>query len=613
MRSIYSATRWLVVLLVLTLARPVPAQVQAGETNMSMSGTVSAGYSAVYGDQTASSHTLGFGGTGSLTGSYYDPNFLSFNFSPYYNQSQADSNFQSITQSSGFNFNSSIFAGSHFPGSISYSESYNSEGNFALPGLPNYTTHGNNDVFGINWSESVPNVPSLSFAFQTGGNQYSIYGTDNNGNTGFRSFTLHSGYVIDGFSLSGYYQNGLSHSTVPELFTGDQQPLQVNSNSDGYGLSVSHPLPLNGGASVSFNRTTFGTDDQGYDYSGTVDLLSATFGIQPTQKLHFSLSSSYSDNLAGSIYGALATSGIIVPSSTENESSHSLDTLGSASYTISTNLQAQADVERRDQSFLSESLGETSFGGGLIYTRAVLGGNLNGSFFLTDNRLDNSNLDTLGVTTTVNYNRQIAAWVVSGSFSYAQNVQTLLVSYTTSFYNYSGQVRRRFGKFSWNAGAGASHTGFTEFPGQSSHSESVTTGFAWGHWITANGGYATSTGISLPTGSGLLAPPTATPIPTPALFILYGGHSYSAGLGSSPVRRLTIGASYSKAASNTTNAGFASSNLTKQMNVFVQYQFRKMYLNGGYASLRQGFSASGTPPITVSSYYLGVSRWFKAF
>jgi len=599
--------------MMLLFAQRAVGQVQAGDATLNMNGTVSAGYSATYGNQTGSTHNLGFGGTGTLSGDYYDPNFLSFNFSPYYNQSQANSNFQSITQSTGFNFASSIFGGSEFPGSISYSRAYDSEGNFALPGLPNYTTHGNNDTFAINWSEQVPHMPSLSFGFQEGGNQYSIYGTNNNGNTGFHSFTLHSGYLIDGFSLSAYYQNGTSHSEIPQLFSDQQQPLAVQSNSDGYGFSVAHALPWSGSASATFSRTSFGTQDDGYNYNGTVDLVSLTTGIQPTQKLHISVSSSYSDNLAGSLYTALAPSGIVVPPVGENESSHSLDTLGVASYLISASLQAQADVERRDQSFLGETYGETSFGGGLIYTRPLLGGNLNGSVFLTDNRVDQSNLDTLGVTSTVNYNRQFGPWAASGAFSYAQNVQTLLVSYTTSFYNYSGQIRRRFRTFSWNAGGGASHTGFTEVPGSTSRSESVTTGIAWGRWITANGGYATSTGIAVPTGTGLVAPPATTPVPLPSLLIFYGGRSYSAGLGSSPFRRLTIGASYSKANSNTTNAGAGSWNSSKQMNIFIQYQFRKMYLNGGYASLSQGFSASPTGPATVSSYYLGVSRWFNAF
>jgi hypothetical protein len=580
---------------------------------MNMNGTISAGYSAAYGNEIASSHSLGFGGTGTLSGFYYSPGFLTFNLSPYYNQSRASSNFQSITESTGLNFSSGIFSGSHFPGSISYAKAYNSEGNFALPGLPNYTTHGNSDSFGITWSELVPGLPSLSAGFQTGGNEYSVYGTNDTGSTGYHSFTLHSGYVIDGFSLSAYYQNGSSHSLIPQVFANPQQPLTVKSDSDGYGFSASHPLPLHGGISATFSRTSFGTENQGFNYNGTVDLVSVTAGIQPTEKFHFSVSSNYSDNLTGSLYQALTPSGIVVPPVSQSEKSHSVDTLAAATYAILPNLQAQGDVERREQYFLGETFGATSFGGGLVYTRGLWGGTLNGSGFVTDTRLDNSNLNTVGLTTTVNYNRQIGLWVVSGSFSYAQNVQTLLVTYTTSFFNYSGHVRRRFGRLSWNAGAGASRTGFTAIPGTESHSESFTMGIGWGRWITANGGYAKSSGIAVPTGTGLVTPPPPTPVPLPSLLILYGGHSYSFGLGSSPFRRLTIGASYSRATSNTTSAGIGSWNANKQLNTFFQYQFRKMYLNGGYASLSQGFSASSRPPATVSSYFLGVSRWFNFF
>jgi len=585
--------------------------VEVGDLSINMNGTVSAGYSAAYGNQTASSHSLALGGTSTLAGSYYNPGFLTFNFSPYYNQSRASSNFQSITDSSGFNFSSGIFSGSHYPGSISYARSYNSEGNFSLPGLPNYTTHGNSDAFGITWSEQVPGLPSLSAGFQKGGNEYSVYGTNNTGNTGFHSFTLHSGYVIDGFSLSAFYQNGSSHSLIPEVFANAQQPLSVKSNSDGYGFSASHVLPLHGGISATFTRTSFGTEDLGYNFNGTVDLVSVTAGIQPTQKLHLSVSTNYSDNLTGSLFQAQASSGIIAPV-IQNQKSNSTDTLATASYTILSNLQAQGNIERRDQSFLGESFGETSLGGGFIYTRGLLGGTLNSSAFATDNRLDNSNLNVVGFSSTVNYNRQIGLWVVSGAFSYAQNVQTLLVSYTTSFYNYSGHVRRRFGRLTWNAGAGASRTGFTAIPGTESHSQSFTTGIAWGRWITTNGTYAKSSGIAVPTGSGLIAPPPS-PLPLPSLLILYGGHSYSAGLGTSPARRLTVSASYSRATSNTTNAGIGSWNNNKQLNTYFQYQFRKMYITGGYASLWQGFSASAKPPANVSSYYLGVSRWFNFF
>jgi hypothetical protein len=33
----------------------------------------------------------------------------------------------------------------------------------------------------------------------------------------------------------------------------------------------------------------------------------------------------------------------------------------------------------------------------------------------------------------------------------------------------------------------------------------------------------------------------------------------------------------------------------------------------GYARLEQGFSGSGLPTEIISSYYMGVSRWFNFF
>jgi predicted CXXCH cytochrome family protein len=54
-----------------------------------------------------------------LAGSFYNPNFLSFKVEPFYNQSRANSDFQSITGASGVTASSSIFGGSEFPGSVS--------------------------------------------------------------------------------------------------------------------------------------------------------------------------------------------------------------------------------------------------------------------------------------------------------------------------------------------------------------------------------------------------------------------------------------------------------------------------------------------------------------
>jgi hypothetical protein len=48
-------------------------------------------------------------------------------------------------------------------------------------------------------------------------------------------------------------------------------------------------------------------------------------------------------------------------------------------------------------------------------------------------------------------------------------------------------------------------------------------------------------------------------------------------------------------------------------NAYLQYKIRKIYLNAGYSRLDQSLSASGGPPVKVTSYYVGLSRWFNFF
>jgi hypothetical protein len=76
---------------------------------------------------------------------------------------------------------------------------------------------------------------------------------------------------------------------------------------------------------------------------------------------------------------------------------------------------------------------------------------------------------------------------------------------------------------------------------------------------------------------------------------------------------MTMGLSYSKSNTNSDLQGTFSNNGSKMINAIVNYQYRKMYFTGGYSNLVQGFSASGLPAANVSSFYVGVSRWFNFF
>ena len=63
-----------------------------------------------------------------------------------------------------------------------------------------------------------------------------------------------------------------------------------------------------------------------------------------------------------------------------------------------------------------------------------------------------------------------------GVFSYAQNVQSILVTYTTSYYNYSANLHRRLpGGLQWTAAFNGTHSGLTNYQGTSSRSEGYST------------------------------------------------------------------------------------------------------------------------------------------
>jgi hypothetical protein len=587
------------------------AQLQWGETTTKGTANLSSGYSATYGNTSQSSHGWTFGGAGTFSGSFHSPNFLSYNFSPYLNQSRANSNFQSITSSSGLNLSTNIFAGSKFPGSLNYAKAYNSEGNYAVPGLANFVTHGNSDTFGINWNENLEGKPSFSAGYQMGKSKYNVYGSNDNGNNAFHSLNLHSGYRWEGFSLGSFYTHGNSHSMVPQIVAG--QILTSKSATDVYGANLSHQIPLHGSASASVNRSNWNSEFLGYTSTGTIDTLNAVAGVHPTNRLSFSVSTNYSDNLTGQLEQSVISAGGVLPGLDTSQTSSSFDLTAVGTYTAMVNLQTAAFVERRTQSFFGETYGVTSYGGDATYTHGLLNGTINASASVTANSADRTGEDTIGFSATETYSNVLFGWHLNESFNYAQNVQTLLVTYTNSYYNYSGNVRRNWGRFNLSAGAGGARTALTQQEGTTNSSETYNGSMGFGSYIAATGSYSRADGQALATGAGLVGVPVPVPVLPSDLVNLFGGKSYSAGLSSSPVKKLIMSATYANSNSNTWSNGISSANKNTQFNTLIQYQVRKMSVVSGFSRLEQGFSGTTGKPEIISTYYMGLTRWFNIF
>ena len=628
-RSIRNALFSLAGVVLLTL--PSAAQVQVGDNlNMNLNGIVSVGYNDVYGNTIESNHSLNFGGNGTLSGYYYNPNFLNFNFSPYYNQSQANSASKSLFDTSGFEFSSGIFGGSHFPGSVSFSKSWDSEGTFGVPEVPDYTTRGNGQGFSIGWGAFLPNLPSLSATFNSGSSNYTVLGANQNGNNDYHNLNIRSNYSIAGFSLNAAYNIGTTHAEIPLVFENDMLET-INSDNNSFVFSASHSLPLHGSASATYSHSYVDSNYLGYSFNGTIDSVNAAATVAPTQKLGLSVAMGYTDNLAGSLYQSIVpTSGTTTTAQSQTsgtassqqsggvfqqseQSSNALYISAYGAYGLAPNLQLNFQAQRRQQTYLGNTYGSDSYGGGVVYTRPLLGGFLNAAVNFADNTSDTISGNALSFTSNVGYNRRFSDWFVSGSFSYAQNVQSYLITYMNSFYLYSGNVRRRFGRVVWSASAAGSHSAIVDQPGTGNGGQSYSTSLGVPR-LTASASYAKTNGYGLLGGNGITLPPNLPPGVIPQEWLLfYGGTSYSFSLGSSPIRHLTLGASFTRADSNTVSGLTSSANHTEQVFANGNYLFRKLTFTGGYGRLVQGFSATGLPASNVNSIYLGVSRYFNFF
>jgi len=592
------------------------AQVQIGDnTHLTGGGTVNVGYSGAYGDQTQSNHGLTFGFGGGFDGYYYNPNFINFNIIPYYNQSRADSNYQSLTSASGVAANANFFTGSHFPGSVSYHYDYNSTGTFGLSDTPNFTTQGTGQGYGINWAALFPDWPTISVGYQHGSGSGTLYGTNEETSSNNSILNVRSSYQLEGFNLNAYYDHNSLHGFYPEVLTGTAN----FNNSSGYdaGVSASRNIPFwNGAFYGNYNHTSYNSDfitqEQQSNNSGfTGDLQSAGANFHPTERLSLYANENYTNNLSSYYLQALGPNNPPLPGFIPNlgSNSYSITMGGGASYQFTQNLNANTTATHYSQSYLGQNYVGTFLAANVNYNRKFLE-----TFTFSAGLVEgNTNLssNSIGFIGTVNGFHRFGEWQLSGSFNYAQNVQSQLITYTNSYYNYNANLHRRFSnRVQWSLAFNGGHSGFNQ-QGSTSTTANFSTSLSYKSLaMTAN--YGTGSGNSLLTSNGVVPLP---PIPgePQSNVIAYNAKNYGGGISWTPIRRMVLTGTYSRSLSDTLSNGVFSKNNTEVFYSQLQYRLRRISVLAGYTRFTQGISASGQAPGTVNSYYGGISRWFNFF
>jgi len=599
---------------VLVLAVPAWAQLQVGDkVSMNLNGNVSFGYTGDYSNVTGSDHGISPSGVADLTGSYFNPSFLSFDVQPFYNQSRINSTYQSAFQATGVSSSASIFSGSQFPGSVSYNRIYNSEGGYAVPGVGNLTTRGNSDSFTLGWGIRVPDYPKVSFQFADGGNTNSVFGS--NADSTFHS-RLFGAIVSDtwaGFNLNGGYHRNTTRALTPEVIAGGGT-LTTDSTSNSFDVNLGHKLPLQGAFSAGASRSDVNSEASGETYNSSIDTFSSGVGFAPVTNLNVGVNAQYTNNLEGSLYQSVIAAGGVVPPALLNYSTHSLDINSQANYVVpAAHVTLLANADRREQTVLGTSLSANTFDEMVTYGNDLLGGFVTATGGATETQVNVANsTSSRGFFGNLSYLRKVDRWNFSGSGNYSHNTQTVLIGYTSSGYGYNVGLGRKFSTFSyWSANANGTKSTFSNLSGSNNFSQSYSTSLTLRRFSTS-GSYTKADGTAILTPTGLT--PISNPLPVaPIEAIVFNGKSYSFAASTTPIYGLILTGTYSKTTSNTSALSVASLNQTQQLNTMLQYKVRQLWITGGYLKLRQGLSITGQPPSSYSSFFVGITRWFNFF
>ncbi len=600
----------------LAFAQSPPGAQIGDNTHVNAGALLTVGYTGDYGNLIQSDHGLQFGATGTVSGYYFDPNFINFNITPYYNQSKADSDFQSLTNASGVAATANFFTGSHFPGSVSYRYDYNSTGTLGLSGTPNFTTQGNGQGFGVNWSALFAGWPTLSVGYQQGSGSGSLYGTNQETSSDQHLFDVRSTYKLAGFNLNAYYDRNSLHSVLPEFLAGNSQDT-LDSSANEFGANASRTIPVwNGQFYANYTHSTVSSnylattqqDNTTSSYTADIETVGATF--HPTAKFGLFASQTFTNNLSGYLNQGLANTGTIPPVVNLGSNSYSSTEGGGANYQLTNNLWAQAQATHYDQHYFGQTYAGTYLSGTVNYGRRLFD-----MFTFSAGIVDSSTglgTNSVGFLGTVNYYRKYGQWQTSGNFSYAQNVQSVLITETTSYYNYSANLHRRFSeRVQWTAIFTGNHAGLSSQKNSTNHSESYSTTLSLRH-LAFNAQYLNGLGNSILTPNGIVPIPPTPGEPNPNL-IMYDATSYGGGISWSPIRRLSLSGTYNRALSDTLSNSIYSKNNTEIINGQLQYRLRRIGILAGYTRFTQGISASGIAPGTTTSYFAGISRWFDFF
>ena len=595
---------WLA-LAVLVLLVPARAQVNMGEAAMNLSGDVGFAMDHLISEPTQTEWGLAL--DANLTGFYYNPKFLSFRVSPYYNTNRLNAVSNSIFSTKGISASGDLFSGSHTPINVTYQRDWNAEGSYNLPGVPGLTTTGNSSVFTISGGLYYDDMPTLQVSFSKGSDTYEVIGANSTGASALRLFNVASTYSRWGFNFGASYANSHLEQENP-IFIFPNLVTTYDTNTNTFQFNAARDLWHNAHWTGSISHTGYTTDTFNSNSEQSYNTYFNNLIWQPTTKIMLTADMSYTGN-AGSYLLTLipgGNPGDILP--LFNDSTY-LTYGAHGTYQLNQNFAFDGGAIQSTQSYFGLHMESTSEYGAVSYSHELFGGQFGAHYGLTHFSTPLNEQSSWGNLGNVTYTRRAAGWQFAGGANVNTNQMTALIGYHQSSYSFNLTASRSFHEWLVTVSGVLGKNILSGIGGNDGYNNSYSASVSHRNF-SINGSFNHNSGESIPTPTGVI--PTPLPIPVPGL-ITYNGTSYAFGGGYTPMRRLQITASYSHFLYETGQPWLLSNSMFTRFDARADYQFRQMHIIGAFTHLDQGLATTFGTPTATNAIYFSITRHFDLF
>lgn len=620
-------TRQLVAFLGVALGLFVPAaraQVQvAPETYLRMTADASVGY--VKSSAQGGLNSLNFGLGADLNGYYYHPNFLQFQFAPYYNQGREYSTADFISGDKGFSSSLNLFGGSNIPLFINYSKAKTNSGLYGIVGgQGSVVGEGSSDNLNINWSARFDHLPSLQLGYFRNGGDYRIFGDEGSeGESRSRGHLISSQHNLFGFALGASYTSQRLEQLVPDVFLPQQAKSRTNTRQNELQFSASRQLTQFTFFDATASRNHYDTDATGEDQNRRYDTVRAGLSARPVPRMFTSFRFNYVSDLNALLLGSIlpggsgGTSGPILLVPLESRSRY-LTYSASGSYSVTSTLGIQSSF-RRGVGRFSQRTGtqDTAWNSSVNYWREFLGGRLTTSYSLGLYEYENSGSQSSskGHSGIVAFTKTYRGWEHTGSFQFSSsNIESLLPGHMKTLsteFSTSGMVK------SWCLiGTFRHETADSIFSTETENRRSLFRVSLGRRSLNLGATWQMGSGLSILTIGGVQSTSAVQALAAGSelerLLIPTDSSSLSFTASYQIRKRTTLNGSWLRTNYTTTQMGTERRNELNQFDIHIRHWFRRLDCRAGFRHHDQKLpSVNGA--YRANTIYFQVSRHFDVF